>query len=99
MRKLSVPFLALLLFAFMSISYAQEYTRKVVDVPEVKGKITIDGKMNESDWQNAAHADIITSSGSEGFFNKYYVYGDALTEPDYKEIYGRMLWSKDTLYL
>jgi hypothetical protein len=99
MRKLSVPFLALLLLAFMSMNYAQEYTRKVVEVPEVKGKITIDGKMTESDWQNAAHADILTSSGSEGFFNKYYPYGDALTEPDYKEIYGRMLWSKDTLYL
>ncbi|MDP4195566.1 MAG: T9SS type A sorting domain-containing protein, partial [Bacteroidota bacterium] len=53
----------------------------------------------ETAWQNAAHADILTSSGSEGFFNHYYSYGDPLKEPDYKEIYGRMLWSKDTLYL
>jgi hypothetical protein len=82
------------------MSYAQtEYTRKQVDVPKVTGKITIDGKMNEADWSKAAQANILTANGSEGFFNKYYDFGEALTEPDYKEIYGRMLWDKDTLYL
>lgn len=101
MRKLNL-LLVLCLFLSSAVTFAQEeeYQRKKVDVPSVQpGTIKIDGKMDESAWTKAAQANILTSSGSEGFFNHYYEYGDPLTEPDYKSIYGRMLWSKDTLYL
>jgi hypothetical protein len=72
--------------------------RKVVDVPKVEpGVIVIDGRMDEAAWQGAAHADLITSEGYEIWANKYY--REALTEPEFDELYGRMLWADDTLYV
>ncbi|MGE5683020.1 MAG: hypothetical protein ACM34K_19335, partial [Bacillota bacterium] len=81
MRKLNL-LLVLCLFLSSAVTFAQEeeYQRKKVDVPSVQpGTIKIDGKMDESAWTKAAQANILTSSGSEGFFNHYYEYGDPLT--------------------
>jgi hypothetical protein len=73
------------------------YVRKEVQVPHVApGKIKLDGKMNESDWNGAAKINMITNTGYEFFTNQYY--RADLTEPDYDEYYAKMLWSEDTLY-
>lgn len=75
-----------------------DYARKQVNVPEVDPTaITIDGKMNESAWANAGHADLVTSTGFQMFTYPYYRAG--LTEPEYNTLYGRMLWARDTLYV
>jgi hypothetical protein len=75
-----------------------DYKKLIVDVPKVDpASITIDGKMNESAWGKAAHADMITNSGFNIYTNKYY--RESLVEPDYEEMYGRMLWAQDTLYV
>ncbi|MGE5440281.1 MAG: hypothetical protein ACM3UR_10515, partial [Bacteroidota bacterium] len=97
MRKVSVLVLALLLLTSLSIVSAQDYVRKKVDVPRATGTIKIDGKMDDADWANAAHADMITNKGYEIWTNKYYREG--LKAPDYDAMYGRMLWSEDTLYV
>ena len=99
MRKLAT--LALcgwLVLSGASMILAQDLiTRKVVEVPKVDpAEITIDGKLDEAAWSGAGHADLITSTGYEIWTNKYY--REALTEPDYDEFYGRLLWAKDTLY-
>lgn len=101
MRKLTIQLMAglfLLCFASVVVAQEQEITRMVVDVPKVDpSAITIDGKMNEAAWQGAAHADLITSAGYEIWANKYY--RESLTEPEFDELYGRMLWTDDTLYV
>ncbi|MEW6511945.1 MAG: hypothetical protein AB1428_13420, partial [Bacteroidota bacterium] len=71
--------------------------RKVVAVPHVDpSAITIDGVANEAAWNGAAKADIVTTVGFEGWFNYY---GRTVIEPDYPEMWGRMLWAQDTLYV
>ncbi|MGE5350860.1 MAG: T9SS type A sorting domain-containing protein [Acidobacteriota bacterium] len=97
MRKVSVLVLALLLLTSLSIVSAQDYVRKKVDVPRAKGTIKIDGKMDDADWANAAHADMITNKGYEIWTNNYG--RESLKAPDYDAMYGRMLWSEDTLYV
>jgi len=78
--------------------FAQEWERKEVNVPKVDpSEITLDGVMDEAAWDDAGHADLITPTGFEIWTNKYY--REALTEPDYDEMYGRMLWSDDTLFV
>jgi hypothetical protein len=52
--------------------------------------------MNESEWQDAAEVNLITSTGYEIFANKYY--RETLVEPEYDALYARLLWSQDTLY-
>ncbi|HAV24205.1 MAG TPA: hypothetical protein DCX46_12100 [Bacteroidetes bacterium] len=75
-----------------------DYNRKVVDIPKVDPTaIKVDGQMNESAWNTAAKANLITSSGFQIFTNKYYRAG--LREPDYNELYARLLWAKETLYV
>jgi hypothetical protein len=70
----------------------------VVSVPKVDpAAITIDGVMDEPAWATGGKADMITSSGFEIFTNNYG--RPSLTEPDYDEMYARMLWAKDTLYV
>jgi hypothetical protein len=101
MNKFNYLFIGLFVFAFASSLFAQddEFVRPLVNVPKVDpGAITLDGQANEAVWQNAARADLITPSGYNGWFNHYY-FGDDLTEPDYDELYARMLWSEDTLYV
>jgi len=97
MRKFN---LLLLLFAFVSFVpfvLGQSYIRQVIEVPKVdSGAIDLDGQMNESAWQNAAHADLVTNSGYNMWFNPY---GRTLTAPDYVSYYARMLWLKDSLYV
>ena len=96
MRR-AVPFVFIALLLCVTIVFAQSPVRKVVEVPKVDaGAITIDGKMDETAWATAAHADIITASGFEVWANYY---GRTLPEPDYDAIYGRMLWTDDTLYV
>jgi hypothetical protein len=98
MRTSRLLLFGLFLFLLSSMLIAQEYVRKEVVVPKVDpAAITIDGQMNEPEWQSAAHADLITATGYETFM--LYYYRDGLTEPDFDELYGRMLWAKDTLYV
>ena len=73
-----------------------DFARQVVAVPRVSpDKITIDGKANEAEWKNAATANIISNTGFGGWFNYY---GRTVTEPDYPELWGKMLWARDTIY-
>jgi hypothetical protein len=97
MRK-AVPFLAIALLVCVQMMFAQDPVRKVVSVPKVDAAaITIDGKMDEPAWATAAHADLVTATGFEIWASKYYRGG--IPEPEFDELYGRMLWSQDTLYL
>ncbi|HTX99566.1 MAG TPA: hypothetical protein VMG09_06070, partial [Bacteroidota bacterium] len=89
----SVVFLVCLLSS-VSTLFAQ---RVKVEVPKVDpSAITIDGKMDEAAWTTAAKADLITATNFGGWFNYY---GRTVLEPDYPELYARMLWSEDTLYV
>lgn len=99
MKTLSkILLLGVLTMAVCSLSLAQTYTRKMVNVPKVDpSAITIDGKMNEAAWQNAAHADMVTKKGFEIFTYPYYRPNQK--EPDYDSLFARMLWAKDTLYV
>lgn len=98
MRNLSRLLFVLILVLFSCSLFAQlDYERKVVKVPKVDpSSIVIDGVMDESAWQNAGEANLITNTGYE-FYGNYY--GRELPEPDYQEYYARMLWSQDTLFL
>lgn len=99
MRKFVTP----LVFGFFllnvsAISFGQEITRKVVNVPKVdSAAIQIDGLMNEAEWQNAGRADLVTSTSYEIWANYYG--RENLAAPDYEEHYARMLWKDDTLYV
>lgn len=96
MRK-TFPLLLAMLVLSVTIAVAQDPVRKVVNVPKVNpSAMTIDGRMTESAWATAAHADVITPAGYEVWTNYY---GRTLTQPDYDAVYGRMLWADDTLYL
>ena len=98
MRKHALQlFIGLLLFS-VTVIWAEEVVRKEVVVPKVDpAAIVIDGVMDEAEWEGAAHADLITSTGYEIWDNIYL--RDGLLEPDYDEWYARMLWSKDTLFV
>jgi hypothetical protein len=90
--------LILLLLVGLVTSYGQGTLRQQVDVPWVDPEsIKLDGVMDEPVWQDAARADMITGTGFQIWTNKYY--RESLLEPDYDEMYGRMLWSKDTLFV
>src|SRR5512143_1372675 len=98
-RLLVLPVVGLFLAAMLPLlaSAADMVTRKVVQVPKVDPAVmTIDGQMNEAAWATAAQANIVTSTGFEMYA---YYYGRDLPEPDFEELYGRMLWAKDTLYV
>jgi len=99
MKRSNIFTLWLLLFTFTSISFAQiDYERKVVKVPKVaSGAIVLDGKMDEAAWSGAVTENLISSSGYNFFTNQYY--RSDLTEPDYDEIYTKLLWTQDTLYV
>jgi hypothetical protein len=100
MKKLATILVwGLFLLASASMVFSQDIVRKVVEVPKVDPaeSIVIDGVMNEAAWGDAAHADLITATGYEIWTNKYY--RESLTEPDYDEFTGRLLWAKDTLYV
>ena len=87
----------LVLCVLLALPLVYGQSRMVVDVPKVDpGTITIDGVANEAAWANAAKADVITNVGFQGWFNYY---GRTVVEPDYQELWGRMLWSLDTLYV
>ena len=84
-------------FPFSTI-LAQDYIRKEVDVPKVDpAAITLDGQMDEEAWQNAGEVNLVTSTAYEMF--ALYYYRESLTEPDFDELYGRLLWSEDTLFV
>jgi hypothetical protein len=96
MKKFKLLFIGLLFITSVPLLFSQ--TRKEVTVPKVDpAAITIDGQMNEAEWQTAASADLITNTGYEIWTNKYY--REDLTEPEYDELYARMLWAQDTLYV
>ena len=95
MRKFTISGLLLicLLFSVTSL-FAQ---RKHVNVPKVDPTaITIDAKADEAVWNNAAAANVITNTGFDGWFNYY---GRDVVEPDYQELWAKMLWAKDTLFV
>ncbi len=97
MRKLNLLLLFFVFTFFVPGTFGQEYTPPEIMVPKVdSGAIKIDGKMDETAWQSAAHADLVTNTGYNIWFNPY---GRDLSEPDYVSYYGRMLWSRDSLYL
>ncbi len=98
MVKLKLHIVWLLLLSFLITVNAQDYVREMVSVPKVdSGAIKIDGVMDEAEWSTAASADIITSSGYNIWANKYY--RESLVEPEFDELYAKMLWNKDTLYV
>lgn len=99
MRKSNIFLIWAILISLSTITLAQiQYERKVVKVPKVQaGEIVLDGKMDEAAWQNAGQANLITNTGYEIFTNKYY--REDLTEPDYDELYARLLYTEDTLYV
>lgn len=91
-------FVWLLLLLFTVSLNAQDWVRQEVFVPKVdSGAIKIDGIMDEAEWATAARADLITNTGYNIWANKYY--RESLVEPEYDELYARMLWNKDTLYV
>jgi hypothetical protein len=91
-----VLLVSLILGCFANI-YSQDIVRKQLDVPKVDPSfITLDGQMDETEWQNAAEVNLITSTGYEIFANKYY--RENLVEPEYDELYARLLWAQDTLF-
>lgn len=90
--------LVLVLVTSASVVMAQDFARRQVEVPKAdSGAITIDGVMDEAAWSTAGEINMITSSGFDIFANKYY--REDLVEPDYDEMYARLLWSKDTLFV
>lgn len=98
MSKVLGIFQLLLFFILVNNLLAQDLTRKTVDVPKVDPTlITIDGQMDEAAWGNAAEVNIITATGYEIWANKYY--REDLSEPEFDELYGRLLYSNDTLYV
>ncbi|MCF7885014.1 MAG: T9SS type A sorting domain-containing protein [Candidatus Marinimicrobia bacterium] len=98
MRKLRfLVVLGLLPILLFSVLWGQNEGRKVIDVPQVdRSEITLDAVMDEAAWENAAEANLVTATGYNIWYNPY---GREMVEPDYDEFYGRMLWSKDTLFL
>jgi hypothetical protein len=95
MRKFTISGL-LLICLLLSVTslFAQ---RKHVNVPKVDpSAITIDAKANEAAWNTAATANVITNTGFDGWFNYYY---RDVVEPDYQELWAKMLWAKDTLFV
>jgi len=84
--------------AILGSVVAQEIVRKAVDVPKVDPTaMVIDGVMDEAAWQNAGQANLMTADGFEIWAN---MYGrEDLAEPEYDELYGRLLWADDTLYV
>jgi hypothetical protein len=95
MRKFTISGLVVVcLLLSVTSMFAQ---RKHVDVPKVDpSAITIDGKSDEPAWATAATAQVVSPTGFEGWFNYYY---RDVVEPDYAELWGKMLWAKDTLYV
>ncbi len=91
--------LGILLLFCLSISiFAQDdIVRKELDVPKVDPTfITLDGQMDEAEWQNAAEINIVTATSYEMFANKYL--RDDLAEPEYDELFAKLLYSNDTLF-
>ncbi|HAE87770.1 TPA: hypothetical protein DCG86_07080, partial [Candidatus Marinimicrobia bacterium] len=71
--------------------------RLELDVPKVSpSDIVIDGVMDEAAWEQAAEANLVTATGFNIWANSY---GREISEPEYDELYGRMLWTDDSLYL
>jgi hypothetical protein len=79
-------------------AFSQDIVRKELDVPKVDSAvIVLDANMDESAWTTAAQINMVTASGYDMFANKYY--RENLVEPEYDELYARVLYLKDTLYL
>jgi hypothetical protein len=98
MKRFATLIGGLLVLLSFSQVFAQDFVRKELDVPKVDpAAITIDANMNESEWNNAAQVNLITSAGYEIFANKYY--RENLVEPEYDEFFARVLWAKDSIYL
>ena len=98
MKKMTpLLIVGIFLFTLALNVLAQNSDRKEVDVPKVDpSAITIDGKMDEAAWENAAHADMVSDVGFEIWANYY---GRDVSDPDFDEMYGRLLWTEDTLYV
>jgi hypothetical protein len=95
MYKFNLLFIGCLLF--IPIVLAQDLREELVVPRADSGAITIDGVMDEAAWSSAAEVNLITSSEYNIFANKYEREG--LAEPEFDELYARLLWSKDTLYV
>ncbi len=99
MRKVNMCLLALLLLvAVQSVALSQEeIVRLELNVPKVSpADVVIDGVMDESVWGNAAEVNLVTETGYNIWASSY---GREIAEPEYDELYGRLLWTDDTLYV
>ena len=86
-----------LVFTITATLSAQDIVRKELDVPKVDpSAITLDGQMDEPEWATAAEINVVTSTSYEIFANKYE--REDLVEPEYDELYARLLYSNDTLF-
>ncbi len=88
----------LLLFLILSISVSLIAQDRIeLNVPMAdSGAIKIDGVMDETAWNSAAEVNLVTNT-EYNIFALYYG-REGVTEPEYDEYYGRLLWTKDTLY-
>src|ERR1035437_8051145 len=99
MKRLYTLLTGLIVLTFFSNLSAQDYVRKELTIPRLDSTtyINIDGNMTDPAWNNAAQINIVTNSGFEMFMNNYG--RPSLTEPDYNELYARVLYKKDTLFV
>lgn len=98
MVKLKLQYVWLFVMLFSVSLFAQDFVRTELSVPKVdSGAVVVDGVMDEAAWANAAEANLITNTGYNIWINKYY--RESLVEPEFDELYAKMLWMKDTLYV
>lgn len=97
MQKFNLLSIILLLFILVPLHFAQDPREELLVPKADSGAVTIDGIMDEAAWGNAAEINLVTGTEYNIFANKYYREG--LTEPEFDELYARLLWSKDTLYV
>jgi hypothetical protein len=99
MKRLYTLLTGLIVLTFFSNLSAQDYVRKELTIPRLDSTtyINIDGNMTDPAWNNAAQINIVTNTGYEMFANKYG--RPSLTEPDYDQLFARVLYKTDTLFV
>lgn len=92
MKKTLLALFLLLPLTTMGQGLLEKYGRVLTDTkgycaPRVKGRIVVDGKLNESDWKNAPHTDFFVD-----------IEGEGRPLPKYKTT-AQMLWDEDYFYV
>ena len=98
MRKLYFLLLFVIPLLVLHVPAAgQDISRPELAVPKVSpSDIVIDGVMDEAVWDQAAEVNLITATGFNIWASSY---GRDIAEPEYDELYGRILWTDDSLYI